>query len=301
MTPSPRTRTVPASRLVVAALVLVVGLAATPAAAGIRDMVKSAKDKAVQKTGQKSAGTQATPGAVPVFDDRTLELTEARVAQVLKGMNAGAAFTADLPRLVARQQALNEEIGNLNDKHGNAIEAFRQKREEHASCFDEEIEASRRQRFDDMMRQGMANPASMQKIAELTVRLNEAQVKGDTAAVRTLSKEMEAFNAITPADSLAGRKKCGAPPPPPPAFLRREAAQAELAGVDEKIREKNLKVRKVQLDASGLTDDQTAIAIDRITLYLAAVKRKETPQGFSPVELEALAANQSALASALGS
>ena len=293
--PRPYARAIP---LVIVATLLI---AIPPAPAGIRDMVKSAKDKAVQKTGLKPAANPARPGAVPEFDDRVLELTDVRIGQLLKGLKAGAAFTADLPRLVARQQALNEEMMKLNDTHGTAISDYTQKRDAQKDCFKSALEESQKKQFQDMMQQGVANPALLQKMAELGVRFNDAQMKGDTAAVRLITAEMEAMNAYTPADSLAARKKCGAPPPPLPAFLRLEAARSELGAVDERIRDMNLKVREVQLDASDLTGDQFAIAIDRVTLYLAAVKQNETPQGFSPTELQALAANQSALASAIGS
>lgn len=303
MTRTPRHLTVAPSRALLAALALAVasGLVSVPATAGIRDMVKSAKDKATQKAGGKTATTPAAPGAVPEFDDRILELTEARIGQVLKGLKASAAFTADLPKLVARSQALNEEISTLNDKQGQAIGAYREKRDTHKDCFKSALSEAQNRRYEELMRQGMANPEMLRKMAELSVRYNDAQMKGDTATVRKAAAEMEAMNAPTPADSLAARNKCGGPPPPLPASLRLDAAQAEQSAVDGRIRDMNNKVSDVQLDASDLTRDQWAIAIDRITLYLQSVKRKETPQGFSDAESKALAANQSALASALGS
>lgn len=302
MTSTPRTLTVPATRAIVAALALAVAssLAVVPAGAGIRDLVKSAKDKAAQKAGQKPAAAAGAPGAVPVFDDRVLELTDARVAQVLKGLKAGAAFTADLPGLVGRQNALNQELQKLNDTHGAAISEYEQKRDAQRECFGETLRESRDQRHQALIEQRQSDPALLKKLAELSVRYNEAQVKGDTAAVRRIAAEMAGATDYTPADSLAAKKKCGAPPPPLPAAARRDAAQSERAGVDERIRAMNAQVRKVQLDASGLSEDQMAIAVDRITLYLAAVKRNQTPQGFSPPEMQALAANKDALSAALG-
>lgn len=275
-------------------------LAVAPAAAGIRDMVKSAKDKAGQKTGGKSAQTPASPEAVPVFDDRVLELTDARLDKLLAGFKAAAAFTADLPRLVARQEALNDELRKLNNTHEKAFNEYVEKRNAHKSCMREKLNEIREKRYKDMIQQGMANPAQMQKMAQLSVRFSEAQMKGDTAAVRTLTAEMEAMQGFTPEDSLAARKKCGAPTPPPPAFVRMEAAQSELGTVDEGIRTKNMKVREVQLDASDLTEAQMAIAIDRIYVFLAAAREKRDPQGFSPIELKALVAHKDALAAALG-
>lgn len=273
-------------------------LAGAPAGAGIRDMVKSAKDKAVKGAGQKPAPGDA--GAVPAFDDRTLELTPGVLDKLLAGLKAGAAFTADRPGLVARQQALDTEIGNLNTRHGEAFAAFTQKRDEQQYCMHDALEERRRQKFEELMQQGLANPASMEKRARLGVSMNEAQIRGDTASVRRIMGELQAMDAPTREDSLAARKKCGAPPPAPPAYLRLQAAQAEMSTVSEKIRTMDFKVREVQLEASDLTEDQMAIAVDRILLYLAAAKRKDTPQGFSPVELDALAARRDALASALG-
>lgn len=302
MKPTPRCLTVAASRAFLAALALALAssFAVAPAVAGIRDMVKSAKDKAVQKTGQKPAETPARPGAAPVFDDRVLELTDARLDQLLAGFKAAATFTADLPKLVARQEALNEEIQKLNNTHGTAINEYTQKRDANKYCFKEALDESRDKRYRDMIQQRTSNPALLQKMAQLGVRLNEAQIKGDTASVRTLTAEAQAMNDPTREDSLSARKKCGPAPTPLPAFVRMEAAQSELGGVDERIRAMNFKVREVQLDASDLTEDQLAIAIDRVTLYLAAVKQNTKPEGFSPIELTALAARKDALAAALG-
>jgi len=302
MKPTPRTLKVSASRACLATLTLALAssLAGAPAAAGIRDMVKSAKDKAVQKTGGKSAETPARPEAVPIFDDRVLELTDARLDRLLAGFKAAAAFTADLPKLVARQEALNDELQKLNNTHEKAFNEYVEKRNAHKSCMREELNEIRSNRHKDMVRQSMANPAQMQKLAQLSMRFSEAQTKGDTAAVRTLTAEMEAMQEFTPEDSLAARKKCGAPTPPPPAFVRMETAHSELGGVDEKIRDMNLKVRQVQLDTSELTEAQMGIAMDRIYGFLAAAKEKKDPQGFSPTELKALAAHKDALAAALG-
>lgn len=274
-------------------------MALPPAHAGLRDKIKSVKDKAIPGV-QKPGASAAQPGAPPAFDDRTLELTDARLGQVLKGLKAAAAATADRPALIARRDRLHREIDDLQNKHGEKIGDYVTARDLASQCLSEGIAEARRKGFDALVQRGMVDPNSLREIAELSVRANEAQMQGDSAAIRKTNAALEKFSAPTREDTLAARKECGPGPAPFAPALRLTAAQAEHGETFEQIRAMDFKSTAARTKDSGLTEDQMAIAIDRITLYLAAVKRGSDPSGFTDVELQALATHKDALAAALG-
>ena len=292
----PRTSGLAIAVAIAAALLIL----ASPAPAGIGDMVKSAKKKVAQSTGERPAEANRPAGRVPEFNDRVLELTGPRLDQVLAGYKAAAAIVADRPRLIARQQSLQKEIDDLNAKHGEAIGAYMKKKNDDENCMREAIEENLQKRRKEMQQKMMTDRAEMEKFARLSLRFNEAQLKGDTASVRKLQAEILALDAPTRADTLVARQKCGPAPPPLPAALRMDAAQAELGNCGEQIRAVDYKAREARIDANGLTEDQIAIAIDRIVLYLAAMKQNQTPMGFTEAEIKALDAHRDALAAALG-
>ena len=278
------------------AIAMVLALAAPPALAGLGDMVKSAKNK-VTKGEQKPAA--ATGGSVPVFDDRTLELTEQRVGQLLAGFKAAAPMIEERKKVIARQDALNQEISDLNDKHGQAIGENMSKRDQVAQCITETIQERQRAATEEKIRNPQPYMEEHKKIAELTVKFSDAQAKGDTATVRKVQEEMARITAPTPQDSAAARAKCGTPPPPLPAGVRLEAANKELGASYEQARALDLKAMEAQSKASGLTEDQTAIAIHRIVFYLRSVDKNPNPSGFTPAEYAALAAHKKELAAAI--
>ena len=199
MTSTPRTRTVPASRVLVAALVLAVSLGGGLAQAGIRDMVKSAKDKAAKSTGQKPA-TQA--GQAIEFDDTMVELTGEVLDKLIAARKATAATTQGRPAMAARWSAIPEEINVLSSKHGGEISENYNRRSEVESCVAGELKEIGSQRFQAEQQRIMANPASAEKLLKLTAALNDAQLKGDQAAADRLTTELASLYAPTRADSL---------------------------------------------------------------------------------------------------
>ncbi len=272
-------------------------LAASPAGAGIRDRIKSVKDKA---TGQPPAAGAAGSAPPPAFDGRTLELTGPRLDQVLAGFRASAAATADRPKLVARQEQLQKEVDALQEKHGGTFAEYAAKRDEHRECLRSGVQEQHRERIARMMQAGQVDPRSIETLARLSVRVNEAQIAGDTATVRKLGVEVDRIVGVTKEDTLAARKACGPDPTPPPAMARFDAATAEQGATLERLRGMEFAAVETRVKASGMTEDQLAIATDRILLYLAAVKGRREPAGFTDTELQALAARRDALAAALG-
>ncbi len=298
MTRTPRTLTAPASRAFVAALVLTVAasLAGGPAGAGIRDMVKSAKDKATKSTGQKSA-PQA--GQAIEFDDTMVELTGEVLDKLNAARKAAAATTQGRPTLVARRNAIPGEIDPLSGKHGGEISENHNRRSEVENCVAMALEEIRSQRFQAEQQRIMANPASAEKMLKLTVALNDAQLKGDQVAIERLTKELAAMTGPTKADTLAATKKCGPMPAVHPAKVKIDALENERAGLETKLRDMDSKALASQSKNAGMPEGQIAMAWERIELYLTKLKHSPTPSGFSSAELQALGDRKSALEAAL--
>lgn len=294
---TPRCLTVAASRALLAALTLAVAasLAVAPAAAGIRDMVKSAKDKAGQKAGQKSA----TDGGCDQveFDDVVIEITSARLDKFLAGLRASAPIAGEQGKLILRRDEIRGQITALIDKHGPALEEVRQKREEHGSCVHDAIEESRRHRMQEEQAKMMANPASAEKMLKVIARLNDAQIKGDKAAEKKAQQELGemGITSATPADSLTARQKCGPGPAPHPQGVRLDALEQESTAIDERLREMDMKARKLESEASGMTPEQFAMVRERAERYLVS-----PTSCFTAGERDALAARKDALKEALG-
>jgi hypothetical protein len=289
---------VPASRALLTALALAVAssLAGGPAAAGIRDMVKSAKDKATKPTGQKPA---QQVGQAIEFDDTMVELTGDVLDKLIAARKATAATTQGRPAMATRWTAIPEEINVLSGKHGGEISENYNKRSEVESCISGALQEIRSQRFEAEQRRIIANPASAEKLLKLTVALNDAQIKGDQAAVDRLTRELEALYAPTRADTLAAMKNCGPMPPVHPAKVKIDALENEHAELGEKLRDMDSKALASQSKKTGMPEGQIAMAWERIERYLMKLAYSPTPGGFSSTELQALGERKDALEAAL--
>lgn len=277
------------------------GLAAPPAHAGFGDLVKKAKDKAAQAVaGKTTTGTsQPGPASPPEFTDELLELTEPRLGQVLKGVEAGNRVLASRAPLVAKRDQLQNEAGAIVEQHGKAIDAAHEKHEAADRCWSDVL-GERKSARDEQMQQSMMNdPVLREKMMALAMRMAEAQAARDTAAMRKLQDEARGMSGPTREDSLAARQKCGAMPPLHPMELKIQALRRDAAALDEQIRANDQASVEAQVKASGLEPEQFAMARERLIMWVAAIRSKGTPRGFSEGELAAFDARRAEIETAL--
>lgn len=295
-----RRHRVPVRRLVPFCL-LTAALLAGPTApqAGIRDLAKSAKDKAAKATRQRPAEAPGHAGETVAFDETTLELTGALIDKLVAARNASASTASGRPALVKRRDANRTEAGALKDKHGGEIWDNANSRANAQGCIDGALQDMQRQKQEAEMKKMMADPRSSEKILKLTAAMNDAQLKGDQAEVTRLHKQLTDLYGATHADSVAAEKKCGGMPPLHPAAARIAVLDDEVTTIDEKIRDMDKKALKIQTDAAGLNERQLMMCWERVEMYLAQCGTNPAPRGFSPIELKALSENQSALKAAL--
>ena len=274
---------------------------APPARAGLGGLVKSAKDKAAKATGQKETAPPAQAGGPVQFDDTTLELTGGLLDKLMACRKAADAEAKPQERkaLNDRRDAITKEISDLSTRNGDAITANRDKRSNVGNCMEEALREIKEQKQKAMQQQILANPASGEKLARMSADMSQAQVKGDTATVARIQRQMEDMFSATHADSLEAGKKCGPMPALHPAAVRIEALRAELAQIEQKLRDMDEQQARLLTEKCGMTTRQIAMAWERIELYLARADGKSTPLGFSETEIKALSERKDALKAAL--
>lgn len=289
------------------ALALAAGLlaAGTPAHAGFGDLAKKAKEKATQaaagKLGGKSPASSsggASDDAVEFTDD-ILEFTPARIDQVLKGLRAGGDVLAGRAALVSKRDQLQNDAGKLADQYGTAMDAAREKHDKVEGCWSDVLADRRHAREQEMEKQMMSDPALREKLMELGLEMADAQARGDTAAVTAAQRKMEAFAGPTHADTVAAQAKCGALPPLHPMEIKLRGLQQQAADVDGQIRRNDEQSVAAQVQASGMTEAQFAMARERLLMWYSAVRAKQNPRGFTPSERSALDARRGDLEPAL--
>jgi hypothetical protein len=275
-----------AARVVTLALVAAVtGLAPLPAHAGLGSMVKSAKDKATQATGQKPA-----KGSPPKFDETTVELTGDMLDKLIACRKAANEVTKDRQKLVERSNQIQKELDDLQAKNHEAIIANTNKRGEVQNCRSVAFDELKQQKMMHIQERVQSNPQLIQRLSTVTAELSQAMAAGDTAKTSRLQQELDQIMGFTRADTLAIDKKCGQVPPVHPAQLRIDALNQEWNDIMARIRAMDEQTIQVEKDKCGMNEQQLGMAWDRIKKYLAG------DQEFSDTERKALAERKDVLA-----
>jgi len=284
------------------------------ASAQLGGLVKKARDRVVEQQVEKQVEKRVNPvasgpGAPPPFDDVTLELTNDRISQIIRGLSAGRAVlegangSPSRATLVAQRDDAARQSADLSQKNSKAFDAYYEKRDASQRCRNDAIDAFRDKRQEaneartkEFQAKAMSDPAFREKVMAITQKMAVAQQKGDTAEVRRLMIEL---NGGAPenanADSLAADKACGSLPPQPAAMVQSEKLTALANKLTEEIRLLEEKSAATEVKESGLNERQYRMARERIEAYLSAMKYKSQPRGFSAGELDALGARRADL------
>lgn len=277
-------------------------------------LVKKAKDRVVEQQVanqvEKRVNSAASdPGAPPKFDDVTVELTNDRVSQIIRGLSAGRAVldgangSPSRAALIAQRDDAANQSADLSQKNAKAIDAYTVKRDASQRCRNDAIHASREkrqqandQRMKELQTKAMSDPAFREKAIAMAQKMAVAQQKGDTAEVRRLMIEL---NGGAPesdnVDSLAADKACGSVPAQPAAMVQSEKLNAQANKLTESIRQLEEQAAETEVKESKLSERQYQMARERIEAYLSAMKYNSQPRGFSAGELQALGARRADL------
>ena len=277
-------------------------------------LVKKAKDRVIEQQVanqvEKRVNSAASdPGAPPKFDDVTVELTNDRVSQVIRGLSAGRAVldgangSPSRATLIAQRDDAARQSADLSQKNAKAFEAYSEKRDASQRCRNDAIHASREkrqqandQRMKELQAKAMSDPAFREKAVAMAQKMAVAQQKGDTAEVRRLMIEL---NGGAPesdrVDSLAADKACGSALAQPAAMVQSQKLDAQANKLTEAIRQLEEQAAETEVKESKLTERQYQMARERIEAYLSAMKYNSQPRGFSAGELQALGARRADL------
>jgi hypothetical protein len=202
----------------------------------------------------------ATTSRAPAFNDRVLEITDARADQLLKGY---AAETAALQTAGRQQSAARSAYEEENRKHPARLKEYEQKHVAWEDCQAKYVKPAEAKAKKDVKETqdditGGDQAAFERKMEGIKQRMQAAQAAGNMDEVMRLADSLQqgmgkkSAAAATQASSemQAANDKCGAEParPEPPAPPSEQAPNLDDAGAK----------------AAGLTVEQYAILKERV-------------------------------------
>ena len=238
-------------------------------------------NKIAKKAGVVPAGPneQVKTGKVS-FDEHVLEITDARVSQLLKGLEAEKQMAVR----VEKQDTDGIERRNRakQDAHEKEREAYDRKRETWEKCAEPEQKKAEAEM--DAYGKSLDKPAAMEKLQE---RLKAAQAKGDMAEIRRITDSVSkvGMQAASKGQNASAemtsaiRTKCGEPPAEP----------ADAAEPEPMLTFNDIRIAGVK--ASGMTDRQYAIMRERVHPYVVSKGRTNSGMLYTDAEAQVLAAH----------
>jgi hypothetical protein len=264
------------------ALALALALSApSPATAGIGNPIKKAKD-AVTKEAKKETGqseTQAKPCAAPVFDDVTVELTEARVGRMLDTFHKMESILAPRMGLVEKRNKLMDERGAIWDKNGEKIQALEQKRNDVNGCYHNGYRRASEKKLQEYSQRALSDPKLLEKYKNLAMQNNAAAAAGDTSAQNRINAGIMEEMLPSPEDSAQVRKECGTIPPTTKEEDQINALDKQIQGLEDEIRKIDDKSSETQAKGLGLTPVQMGTAFERIRMFRGTSKDADAAKG----------------------
>jgi hypothetical protein len=267
-------------------ILLLLALVAPRAEARI-GIPKKVKDT-VSKSAEKKASPQAAEEPV-VFDEVTLELTEARLADILATCSRIQQVSAGRPALVAKLDKANEERSKHLEKYEGKMQSLRDKRSEVESCREEKIGAIRDRKTQEYSQRALSDPALRDKYMKAAAEYNAAAAKGDSTATQKLYEVMYSEMLPTKEDSAKVAQECGPIPPVSPEEKKMDALDKDAAAIQQQLRDLDEQIAAAQASEKGaLTREQWGMAVERIQMFLAQQNSKNAPRGFSEEEIKAM-------------
>jgi len=256
-------------------LILILGCAVAAPAQAQFGLGKKVQNAVARKAGVATDGGVQT-GKVS-FDSAVLEMTDARVTQFLKGLEAERQMAAKVE--AQDDDAIDRRNRAASDAYDKAYRDYEKKEEAWQRCY-KPIE-DRMQKKMDAYSSGIDTMA-LKRMAD---RMRAAQARGDMAEVRRIAdsagKIGMAGNAVVQSASTEQTaevaKTCGARPVEP--------TKPEL---EDKLDYQD--VRDAGLQASGMNDQAYAIMRERIVPFIQSKGKNSGGMMYTKAEAEVLAA-----------
>jgi hypothetical protein len=275
----------------VVALIACLALA-PPARAGIGNPIKKAKEKLEKKAVEQVAEPDEAGNAESVFDEVTVELTEARISGILSGYEKAREVADGRPPLVEKRNKLGDERDKLDQKEGEKVRELQRNRGDVETCYHDRYQAAQDRKTEEYKTRALSDPALREKFMRAAQENNEAAARGDSAAIQRINAVFLAETRPSAEDSAQVRKSCGPLPPHSAAEDKLDALDQQIGALDEQIRDIDNRVGEAQAKQGGLTPEQWGIALERIRAYVGwrggHDPGKSAPRGYSDAELKAM-------------
>ncbi len=237
-------------------------------------------NKIAKKAGVVPAGPneRVQTGKVS-FDEHVLEITDARVTQVVKGLEAESRMAAQLDK--QDTEGIEKRNSARREAHQKLEDAYDRKRETWEKCAEPEQERVEKEM--EAVGKSLDDPAAMEAFQ---AKVTAAQAKGDLAEIRRLSDSVSkiAMGAANKGQNANAElqativKKCGERPVEP----------ADAPAMEPMLTFQD--VRDAGLKASGFSDRQYAILRERILPFIVSKGKTNSGMIYTDSEAQVLAA-----------
>ncbi|HET7551540.1 MAG TPA: hypothetical protein VFK04_09620 [Gemmatimonadaceae bacterium] len=312
------------TRAVLAAAVAAALAAPVPAHAQFGKLLKKAKEKVAGGSDSAAAaagGSGATSSGSllagsPKFDETVIELTPSVIDRMLGGMAAEArvkqASIARQKKIEADMAAVEKETDQLEAQHPSSErDAWQETTNKIDECISNDIAERQEQNEGQMQARLMSDPATRQKMMELSQKMSAEMQRGDSVAAKKTMAEVQALTYPSmKEDSAAAMKKCGKLAPKPAWMDREDQLRERRNQLGNELRDAGSAARDTALavvahggggGGAQLTAVQYSMALERMIAWAAATAPGAKGSGkmnFSATELDALKAKESEVRSA---
>jgi hypothetical protein len=227
-----------------------------------------------------------------------LELNPALVTRMIAGLKARAAVkTADgrsAPEIRQRIRANEAEVAKLTANRDEDRQRYNDERNRAVSCRDEYMTGLKAKQQETIQRlimtNGQSNMQLVMQLSQYSADIAQAQAAGDTAAARKATAAYYKALGMDPvADSIQADKSCNVPPPPP-WMARADSLTNATSKLYEEVRNVEVEASAAAVKVTGLSAEQYAMALERVTAYVELAGGARGLWKFSTIEEQALAA-----------
>ena len=260
-------------------------LLASPAQAQLGALKKRAEKAVANKVAPKPEGTRLTP----TFDNTVIELTDARVSQLLTGFAAEAKVAAKNRELEASRKQREADYQRQREAYERAYADWERKRTVWNQCT-EKYRSEMATRGQQM--QSFVQSTDTMKLKSIALRAQQASARGDVAEAKRLTDSLTAIMNTAVAQygtsdvERRAKAECGDQPQEP---ARPEAPEQPVS----------VSTLHDGARASGIPEEQYRIARERVLAWLSLgddkITRGETTYAFTDAELAALNARRADL------
>ena len=270
---------------IAAALAAALILAPAPAQAQFGGLINKAKEKAAQK-GSEQAGEKLGPVAPGE------QLSEDLLSKVIAGASAADRVLAERDKMSGVRDSRNKEYSAIVEKNQPVHAAYQNANGKIMECRSasfHSLEEGHRTKYEAVLKEKQADPASLGKMQLLAMKygkaMAEAQQKNDPVALQKVQtdmmREMVGSDVFTDAkkDTAATDSKCGKPPAMPASLTQEEKLRKDVSVADDSIRTLEARAITVGAQASGIEQirylqlkERTLSIVNRINNKGAAVK-----------------------------